>query len=290
MCGYKFSSLSLSNLVVIIGFILTTVQSRASEYDAQKYPVIDTLFRERGDDIYWRSYKVKTMDGYILNMFRIIGQSDGTKLENAGDKGPLVLIHGFGSSGYTWFNYKDTSMPVIPVQLYNDGYDVWIANTRGNQFSNKHRVYDSNDPQYWNFDVSDKAEKDLHALFKKILKKSNTCKKITVLAHSGGTTETANFLTKATKAHRYISQVIFYEPCIIANVDYLFPGIDDDFYRIIDAGLQLIGLPSLWSPKWDKDTNQICNWIGEDNTICDSLKGYEVVSDTNWFGYHETSV
>ena len=147
------SRLNLKILALLLAILSSVVQSRASTKDAKKFPDMDFAFREWGNDTFWRSYEVTTIDGYKVALFRIIGQADGTEYENAGEKGPLLIHHGFSTSAITWVQREDETRPFMPVQLYNEGYDVWISSIRGTQYSRKHKRFDADsDPQYWNFD------------------------------------------------------------------------------------------------------------------------------------------
>lgn len=39
----------------------------------------------------------------------------------------------------------------IGMQLVDDGYDVWLANSRGNTYSRKHVSLNYKQKAYWNF-------------------------------------------------------------------------------------------------------------------------------------------
>ena len=225
-------------LIILLTLFAAVAHLKASDSDAEKFPDIDLAFRDWGNDVMWRSYRTTTADGYKLTMFRILGQSDGTTLPNHGEKGPILLLHGFSTSALTWFNRRDKSRIVTPVQYYEAGYDVWLGSIRGTRYCREHKRYDADfDNMYWDFDNSDVAENDLYAMLAKIHKVSDTCQKITLLAHSGGATQAFNLLAKTSRAHKYISQYIALEPCIVANVDDFFPGMSDNLYRVIDPGL-----------------------------------------------------
>jgi len=70
-------------------------------------------------------------DGYKLSMVRITSSTSSTLLPaNVGAKGPVLLVHGLSTDGIAWFNTNTpTATPAfLPQTLYNNGYDVWIAN------------------------------------------------------------------------------------------------------------------------------------------------------------------
>ncbi|KAK1297573.1 Triacylglycerol lipase 2 [Acorus calamus] len=85
-------------------------------------------------------HKVTTHDGYILSLQRIpVGRSGGSP-----SRGPPVLLqHGVLMDGITWLlNAPDESLAFI---LADNGYDVWIANTRGTKWSRGHVSLSTND-------------------------------------------------------------------------------------------------------------------------------------------------
>lgn len=53
--------------------------------------------------------------------------------------------------------------------LADNGYDVWLANSRGTEFSKGHKTLDSNSTQYWNFSFHEMAKFDLPAIIDHIL-------------------------------------------------------------------------------------------------------------------------
>ncbi|KAI4308368.1 hypothetical protein L6164_031458 [Bauhinia variegata] len=77
-------------------------------------------------------HKVTTEDGYILSLQRMPAGQSGWKA----DKPPVLLQHGILSDSATWlFNTPVESLAFI---LADNGYDVWLANTRGTRYSNRH--------------------------------------------------------------------------------------------------------------------------------------------------------
>jgi len=172
--------------------------------DAAHFPKIAELMDSIGGGYAWRSYEVITNDGYRLNVFRIIGSHRAktrAKLYPQ-NKGPLLLVHGFSSDAETWFDRSDESALAVGSQLFEEGYDVWMANMRGSMYSRAHVSLDpdNDDAEFWDFGLSEPAERDLPAIIKKIHAVSTTCKKVTIVAHSLGTNHTINSLSKATNA------------------------------------------------------------------------------------------
>jgi lysosomal acid lipase/cholesteryl ester hydrolase len=70
-------------------------------------------------------------------MFRI--KSTNASLSNSSS--PAVLLqHGLFSNADTWIVHYPKSAPAFV--LANAGYDVWLGNNRGNNYNQKHLLYD----------------------------------------------------------------------------------------------------------------------------------------------------
>lgn len=70
----------------------------------------------------------------------------------------------------------------------NAGYDVWLGNTRGNKYSERHETLDSiNDYEYWHNSYPDSsAQYDMPAFLEKVISSSNV-QKVTMICHSVAT-------------------------------------------------------------------------------------------------------
>uniref|UniRef100_J3LWF7 Lipase n=1 Tax=Oryza brachyantha TaxID=4533 RepID=J3LWF7_ORYBR len=106
-------------------------------------------------------HTVTTEDGYILSLQRIPSGRGETTATAAGGKVPVLLQHGLMMDGVTWLmNSPDESLGYI---LADNGYDVWIANTRGTVYSRRHISLASTDSAYWNWSWDELASNDLPA-------------------------------------------------------------------------------------------------------------------------------
>ncbi|XP_037958909.1 lipase 3-like [Teleopsis dalmanni] len=119
---------------------------------------------------------VQTADGYILELNRIT--------RNGGR--PVLFVHGLQGSAMTWVMMGPSAS--LPYMLYNQGYDIWLANVRGCVFSRQHIKYDPNlDPIYWQFSWHEIGMYDLPAIIDYVLYKTDA-KQLTYFGHSQGGT------------------------------------------------------------------------------------------------------
>ncbi|KAG5865739.1 hypothetical protein JTB14_023204 [Gonioctena quinquepunctata] len=83
-------------------------------------------------------YKVKTSDGYILTVFRI---------PNVGSRKPAVfLMHGVQGTSAIFLGLGRNSIAFL---LYEAGYDVWLGNFRGTEYSEEHETMNVTQREYW---------------------------------------------------------------------------------------------------------------------------------------------
>ena len=92
----------------------------------------------------FEAIKVKTEDGFILTTFHVTGNSEGP-FENTGS--PVLVQHGDSSDGADWLDHY-TSTPMM-LKLAEAGYDVWIGNNRGTEYSAEHESLTIDDPEFW---------------------------------------------------------------------------------------------------------------------------------------------
>lgn len=128
-----------------------------------------------------QEYHVVTDDGYIISMSRF---PQGRNGEGVGsNKQPVLLQHGLLVDGMTWMlNSANESLAFI---LADNGYDVWIANTRGTRFSRRHLSLDPADKEFWDWTWDDLVTDELSATIDFVFKQ--TGQKVHYVGHSLGT-------------------------------------------------------------------------------------------------------
>ena len=93
----------------------------------------------------WDPVKVTTEDGHILTTFHVTGNSEGPFTPTMP---PVLIQHGDSSDGADWLDNYTTGLP-MHLQLAEAGYDVWIGNNRGTQYSQRHETLTVDDEAFW---------------------------------------------------------------------------------------------------------------------------------------------
>ncbi|KAK8556923.1 hypothetical protein V6N13_064911 [Hibiscus sabdariffa] len=130
-----------------------------------------------------QEHQVETEDGYVLSMQRIPEGLDEGNGGAGNTKQPILIQHGVLVDGMTWLlNSPEENLPMI---LADNGFDVWIANTRGTRFSRTHVSLDPSQPEFWDWSWDELVSFDLPAVFDFVF--SQTQQKIHYIGHSLGT-------------------------------------------------------------------------------------------------------
>ncbi|KAL7145944.1 hypothetical protein ABFS83_06G008100 [Erythranthe nasuta] len=128
-----------------------------------------------------QEFQVTTDDGYILSVQRI--PEGRTRVRRGHKRPPVLLQHGILVDGMTWM--LNTPQQSLATVLADNGFDVWISNTRGTRFSRRHLTLDPTDPEYWNWTWDELVTHELPSIIGFVFKQ--TGHKIHYVGHSMGT-------------------------------------------------------------------------------------------------------
>ena len=96
----------------------------------------------------------------------------------------VILQHGLLDGSWTWLILGQDS---LAKKLCDEGYRVYLPNSRGTQFSRSHLDFDSSlNSDYWNFSFDQIAEFDLPAIINYI-KERDQVEQVYYIGHSQGT-------------------------------------------------------------------------------------------------------
>ncbi|GMR60088.1 hypothetical protein PMAYCL1PPCAC_30283, partial [Pristionchus mayeri] len=126
-------------------------------------------------------HEVVTEDGYILTLFRIPRGKEGEAASNATRRPPVLFQHGLLSS--SWDAVSNLPEKAMGFVLADAGFDVWMANSRGNIYSPGHINLTSADEKYWQFSWYEMARFDMPAVIDKVLNETES-EKLYLIGHS----------------------------------------------------------------------------------------------------------
>ena len=188
-----------------------------------------------------------TDDGYILAVYRIPGKvGEETKV-----RPPVLMQHGVFDSAYAWImNYADKSPAFIAVE---QGYDVWLGNSRGNTYSRSHIELDPDydASEFWAFDWQEMGLGDLPAVIDYIRLVTDQ-PKIAYIGHSQGTTQMFYALAKDEPFFKdKISIFVALAPVTkITNQKADVVANAANFYKVIDDAAELLHMYEIGGANW----------------------------------------
>lgn len=272
---------------------LDDVQSEAcGELDPDAKRNVSEIIRSRGFECEEFSYT--TRDGYILTVQRIVNPlvsaSYRKKLK------PVILQHGLMSSSVDWVinsvKVRPTKFPGVDKDkksadsteenitgdsqehpnglgfyLANRGYDVYLANSRGNIYGQRHVNLSSWMPSFWSFTFDEQIEYDLPDLIETIRSRTNKTK-VGYVGHSQGTTMALGLLAERPEFAEVLEPVVLLAPVAYAShclspVKYfaiytpIFQHVDM-WFGSSNAVVRYLG-PIVCGPDWMK--HKVCTNI-----------------------------
>ena len=141
------------------------------------------------------------------------------------------------------------------LQLYDNGYDIWMGNNRGTKYSNESDTYPVNDDSFdrWNFSWAELGRFDGPAFMDLILEKTAAAK-VNYIGYLMGTTQMFHGLTQIEEDYyaSHMNKFVALAPCI-----YFEPTTYDDYVNGY-GGMRKLGINVIGGPNWDSHANDIC--------------------------------
>ncbi|KAJ8728626.1 hypothetical protein PYW07_006322 [Mythimna separata] len=146
------------------------------------------------------AHTIITDDGYILTVHRIPYSKEAKN--KVSPRKTVLLHHGLLGSSADW---------IIPGPkkglgyiLSDAGYDVWLANVRGNTYSRAHVSRNVDSFEFWNFTFHEVSQHDLPAVIDYIMEVKGWDVKINYIGHSMGTTVLFALLSTKTQYNKVL--------------------------------------------------------------------------------------
>lgn len=132
----------------------------------------------------WEAFTVTTEDQYLLTTFRIT-ENKAHKVEPDESLNPVMLMHGLACDATSWLYDWDQVEKPLPLQLFDRGFDVYMASNRGTKYCQQHETLAVDNPDFWAFSWAEMGIYDDVANVKMI--KERTGKKVSYVGVSQGT-------------------------------------------------------------------------------------------------------
>ncbi|XP_050072240.1 lipase 1-like [Anopheles maculipalpis] len=153
------------------------------------------LIRKYGYPI--EQHEVITDDGYVLALTRIPSKANSTNRSP-----PVLLVHGlFASSADFLIIGPNNSLAYL---LADHGYDVWLADLRGNRYSRRHTRMSPDSRSYWDYSWHEMGYYDLPATIDHILHVTGVSR-LHYIGYSQGTTV---FFVMASSRPAYNEKIV----------------------------------------------------------------------------------
>mmetsp|Transcript_29257 Transcript_29257/g.38966 ORF Transcript_29257/g.38966 Transcript_29257/m.38966 type:complete len:150 (+) Transcript_29257:14-463(+) len=126
------------------------IDSIAQVMNDTDYPRFAEVMDKNGYE--WEAHKVMTEDHYILTTFHVLGKKGEAR--DAPSKGTVLCQHGDYEDGASWLaGFTGTPFHLL---LVDEGYDVWIGNNRGTDYSQEHETLSAKDDKdFWMYTWAD---------------------------------------------------------------------------------------------------------------------------------------
>ena len=175
-------------------------------------------------------------------------------------------MHGLGGKGPGFLRRENQDIDCLPIALAKQGYDVWLANGRGTQFSQEHEYLDviADEATYWDFSFPELAQYDLTAMLTTISEETGD-KKINYVGYSLGTTQMF-YALQAPETKQLMMDTI---DKFIAIAPTMVPSVEGTMslsalsYPLYEVAVSSTDLKyQLFGPKFDERLESLENLLG----------------------------
>lgn len=149
------------------------------------------------------AHEVETKDGYVLRMYRILPS-------NRTETYPIFLQHGIlHTSGAFLISGRNSAA----FYLADNGFEVWLGNSRGSNTCLKHKKMSIENPKFWDYSFHEIGIYDLPAMIDYVLETSRA-RKVVFVGHSEAGSAAAVLLSTYPKYNKIFMQTHLVSPAI----------------------------------------------------------------------------
>lgn len=229
---------------------------------------------------------VTTSDGYILCLHRLVAP----RLRNSVKRTlkPILIQHGLLASSLSWVMnsnendyenfdaeslvrdlFLEDNIKIKPSSIHNSlaftlidqGYDVWLGNSRGNSFSTNHTFLDAEKDQlYWSFSFHEMATYDLPAMIEYILA-NNEHQHLGYVGHSQGALIMFALMSQNSRITKLIKPFVALAP--VTYLKSVYSGRFASLVRLVDTrtlSSTYVGSVLRHRPRIANQLNRICTF------------------------------
>ncbi|XP_065225618.1 lipase 1-like [Planococcus citri] len=196
---------SMYRVLLVLILTQTAVYGQSNETDLT-FMTTPELLTHWGYEV--ESHTIKTEDHYLLTIHRIPNRKSKYY--------PILVQHGILMASDSWVLRGPKEDLVL--LLADAGFDVWLANTRGNYYSKSHATYKNVQKRFWNFGWNELGLYDIPCMIRHVQRITGQSK-IVHMGHSMGTTSFYTMLTKKPEMNEKIFAHVSLAP--VAYMDHM---------------------------------------------------------------------
>lgn len=140
------------------------------------------------------TFRITTDDGFVITLNRLYDPK--IKIEELDKRKPILLVHGLMQSSASFLTSGYKSLAYL---LIKNGFDVWLGDNRCG-FEPEHVLYKESSDEMWDWDLTEMARYDIPVMVNSLRAKKMYSGKVSILAHSQGTTQCVWLFSKQFEA------------------------------------------------------------------------------------------
>ncbi|XP_012225601.1 lipase 3-like isoform X2 [Linepithema humile] len=201
------------------------------------------------------------------NCHRVLETLESCSTNNS--KLPVIISHGLISSSADWVLLGPHK--ALAYTLCDNGFDVWLANARGNTYSKCHKYYSTKDREFWNFSWHEIGYYDIPAMIDYVLEKTGHSQ-LYYIGHSQGTTAFYVMGSERPEYNAKVKTMISLAPiAFLSNQRSPLLKLIVHFYSLMEWGSHICNIHE-WFPRNKWQTRIMSTFMR--NAPCMVTKGF----------------